>query len=95
MAGAKKRELESRDNTAYAEVRANFETRKKSLSESISTVEITFSEKISPRTGTTTTSPGGARATTMMAKQKPPIFDGKISKYANWKKRWEATLHAS
>ena len=31
----------------------------------------------------------------MMAKHKPPVFDGVILKYPDWKRRWEATVHGS
>ena len=102
-AETKMREMEARDVTE--EVRTDFETQRRSLYESISAVEITLSdkvpglkpeEKIKPHLGTTTTSlSGGARGTTMMAKQKPPLFDGQILGYADLKKRWEATVHAS
>ena len=65
------RELEIKDNTASSEVVTDFEARKKSLYERISTIEIALSEKISPYPGASTTSPWRTRASTMMDKQKP------------------------
>lgn len=105
---SKMREMESRASGEYAAVKESFETTWKELQEDISALEIALADRVptptlaalgagvSQASGSAgATGATGGRSHTQMTKQKPPAFDGDILKYPDWKKRWEATVHAS
>ena len=105
---SKMREMESRASGEYAAVKESFETTWKELQEDISALEIALADRVptptlaalgagvSQASGSAgATGATGGRSHTQMTKQKPPAFDGDILKYPDWKKTWEATVHAS